>query len=79
MYTIKSNDLIVGINIVDITTNSKLLNSKSEVRRAINNKGIKINDEIIQSDKFILSEKNFKNNLCKLSFGKKRHIVIKVN
>ncbi len=79
VYKIKLNDLMIGINIVDITANSKLLNSKSEVRRAINNKGIKINDEIIQSDKFILSEKNFKNNLCKLSFGKKRHIVLKVN
>ena len=30
-----------GINIVDLVINSKLLNSKSEVRRAIKNKGIK--------------------------------------
>ena len=41
---IKSYELEKGINILDLIANNKILTSKSEVRRAIVNKGIKVND-----------------------------------
>ena len=57
---------------------SKLENSKSEVRRLIKGKAIKINNEIILDDKQIISKKLFQNNFLKLSIGKKRHIKIEI-
>ena len=48
---IKSDELKRGINILDLIATYQILQSKSEARRAIANKGIKINDEIIEDEK----------------------------
>ena len=42
------------------------------------NKGIKIDDIIIEDEKKILYEKDFKKNKLKLSYGKKKHFLIKI-
>ena len=49
---IRKEEVINGINIVDLVIASNLLTSKSEVRRMIQNKGIKINNQPIEDDKF---------------------------
>tara|TARA_E500000331_G_scaffold29889_1_gene25133 strand:- start:2238 stop:3470 length:1233 start_codon:yes stop_codon:yes gene_type:complete len=68
-----------GINLIDLVIVSKLLNSKSEVRRTIKNRGIKINNEIIDDEKLIVSKEYFdKENFLKLSHGKKKHVIIKI-
>ncbi len=68
-----------GLNLIDLVVTSKLLNSKSEVRRTIKNKGIKINNQTIQDEKFVLKVHHFENkNFIKLSHGKKNHIIIKM-
>ena len=77
---LKKEQVINGINIVDLVTATNLSNSKSEVRRMIKNKGIKVNNEIIENDKFNISLNNFsQENLLKLSHGKKNHVIIKIN
>ena len=68
-----------GVNLVDLVVISKLLNSKSEVRRTIKNNGIRINNETVDDEKLIISMKNFQGNFLKLSHGKKKHIIIKIN
>ena len=75
---IKFSDIKQGINILDLIILSKLENSKSEVRRLIKGKAIKINNEIILDDKQIISKKLFQDNFLKLSIGKKRHIKIEI-
>ena len=75
---IKYLDIKQGINILDLIILSKLENSKSEVRRLIKGKAIKINNEIILDEKLIISKKLFQNNFLKLSIGKKRHIKIEI-
>ena len=75
---IDKKKLSIGINILDFVVMSNLLLSKSEVRRAIKNKGVKINNDTVNDDKTIINENFFINNLCKLSFGKKKHVVIKM-
>ncbi len=76
---ISKNQIEKGINILDIVILSKMLNSKSEVRRMIKNKGIKINNNTIDNEKKIISIKDFKeNNVLKLSLGKKKHTVFKI-
>ena len=68
-----------GINLIDLVVTSKLLTSKSEVRRTIKNKGIKINNKTVDDERLIISLKYFSNkNFLKLSYGKKKHIIVKI-
>ncbi len=69
-------DFIKNFNIVDLIIHSKLENSKSEIRRLIKGNAIKINNEIINDDKFMIRNILFNNNYFKLSIGKKRHFKI---
>ena len=67
-----------GISILEVIVDNKILTSKSEARRAIVNKGFKIDDIIIENDKKILREKDFKKKFLKLSYGKKKHYLIRI-
>ena len=67
-----------GVNILDFIVITKLLNSKSEVRRVIKNRGIKINNSVVDDDKLNVNLSFFVNNICKISFGKKKHLVVKL-
>ena len=75
---IKFKDIKNGINILDLVANFKILSSKSEARRVIANKGLKINNIPIESEKKLLSVKDFENDNLKLSYGKKKHYLIKI-
>ncbi len=75
---IKREKFESGLNIVDLVVESKLLNSKSEVRRMIKNLGIKVNNKTIESDKITVLLSEFNNSVLKLSQGKKKHILIKL-
>ena len=76
---IKSKDLDKQMNIMDLVILSKLENSKSEIRRLFKGNAIKINDELINDEKFIIKNELFNENYLKLSIGKKRHIKIKID
>ncbi len=76
---VKISDIKKGINILDFIANNKILSSKSEARRMIANKGIRINDIVIDNEKKMLELKDFKNDIFKLSYGKKKHYLIKIN
>mgnify|MGYP001273704425 FL=1 len=66
-----------SINIVDLIILSKIENSKSEIRRLIKGKGIRINNEIIVDEKYLIQKNSFgKNSFLKLSIGKKKHVKI---
>ena len=67
------------INVLDLILLSKLENSKSEIRRLIKGNAIKINDNTISDEKFIIDHNLFKENYLKLSIGKKRHIKVELN
>ena len=67
------------INIIDLVVLSKLENSKSEIRRLIKGNCIKINNQVINDEKFIITRELFNENFIKLSLGKKRHIKVKLN
>jgi tyrosyl-tRNA synthetase len=75
---IKSKELQKGINFLDIISNNNILSSKSEARRAIANKGFKLDNVIVENDRKILHQKDFKKNVIKLSYGKKKHYLIKI-
>ena len=76
---IQLNNENSNINIVDLIILSKIENSKSEIRRLIKGKGVKINNKIIIDENFLIQKKSFGNNsFLKLSIGKKKHLKIKL-
>ena len=74
--SIKINRENINMNIVDFVVISKLESSKSEVRRLLKGNAIKINNEIIIDEKFLIKKELFKDNFLKLSIGKKRHLKV---
>ena len=78
-FKISSKQLEKGISIIDLIILSKLEKSKSEIRRLIKGNGIKINDKLINDEKFIINDELFNENYLKLSIGKKRHLKIEIN
>ncbi len=75
---IKSLQLNKGIKLIDILSNYNILKSKSEARRTILNRGIKIDNKIIIDANKIIDKKDFKNDFLKISFGKKKHYIIRI-
>ena len=76
---IETKQLKNNINIIDLIILSKVENSKSEIRRLIKGKAIKINDAVVPDEKFIINQELFTENYLKLSIGKKRHIKIELS
>ena len=75
----KKKIIAEGLSLVDLIYTAKIMNSKSEVRRAIKNNGIKINDKPENDEKKILNLESFsKKNILKISYGKKKHYIIKI-
>ncbi len=78
VVNIKKNEVERGINILDIVIKSNLLKSKSEVRRAIKNLGIKVNNNPVDQENSVITINDFKDKILKLSHGKKNHILFKI-
>ena len=69
-----------NIFLLDLLVLTKLENSKSEIRRLIKSNAIKLNNQVIADEKFLITEKLFNNNKSfKLSIGKKKHMKIILN
>ncbi len=67
------------ITLMDLVILSKLEVSRSEIRRLIKGNGIRINNQIINDEKFIITRGLFNNKLIKLSLGKKKHIKVELS
>ena len=77
---ISQSELEKGINILDLLSSNNIVSSKSDARRAIKGNGIKINDELVVDEKKIISKNDFReSDYIKISYGKKKHFVIKSN
>ena len=75
---LKSNEINKGISLLDFLSNNKITSSKSEARRIIVNNGLKINNVVVVDEKKIIKSTDFKNKILKISFGKKKHYLIKI-
>ncbi len=75
---ISQSQLEKGINILNLLASSNIVSSKSEARRAIKGNGIKIDDQLILDETKIVTKDNFKEKgHIKISYGKKKHFIIK--
>ena len=74
---IKVNNDILSKNIVELISFVNKDISKSEIRRLIKSKGIKLNNENILDEKYIIDPNLFSDKgFIKLSIGKKKHFKI---
>jgi len=68
-----------GINIIELIFQNNLVQSKSEARRILKNKGVKVNDVVVNEEKKIINMEHVKeDDYIKLSIGKKNHLKVKV-
>ena len=73
------NSISKGINIIDLIFQNELSTSKSEARRILKNKGIKINDKVVDDDKKVVGINEFEGkDYIKLSVGKKIHLKVTI-
>ncbi len=76
---IKKSVIEKQLDIINLVLLSKLETSKSEIRRIIRNRGIKINNLTIEDEKLLISNNFFENDkTLKLSLGKKKHIKVRL-
>ena len=76
---LNSKNIDDKLDIIDLVILSKLEKSKSEIRRLIKGKAVKINDKVISDEKLIVTNEFFNENYLKLSIGKKRHLKIELD
>ncbi len=75
---VTSAELKGGIGVLAAFVRAGLAASNGEVRRAIANSGVLVNDARVDSDKMMLGEANLtKDGVIKLSLGRKRHVLLK--
>ena len=67
-----------GINLLELLSKNKVLSSKSEARRVILNNGIKLNNLIMKDVKKEIKFSDFDKNILKISYGKKKHYIVKI-
>ena len=69
--------MVRNLNIIEILYKYNVVTSKSEARRLIKNRGIKIDDNLVLSDKENLKLDKDKKKF-KISYGKKKHYMVKI-
>ena len=70
-------DLNIGIGVLDAFLQIGFVASKGEARRLIKQAGLKINDQVVTDENYIITKKDLTNGQVKLSQGKKKHGLIK--
>jgi tyrosyl-tRNA synthetase len=75
---LKSNEISKGINLLNFLSEKKITSSKSEARRTIANNGIKINNVLVIDEKRTIELADFKDKILKISYGKKKHYLVKI-
>jgi len=75
---IARKDIDAGIGVLSAFVTAGLATSNGEVRRAIANNAVAVNDVRITSDKHMIGDKDLTpEGVIKLSLGKKRHVLLK--
>lgn len=76
-HMVASGDLKKGIGILTLLVNAGLATSNGEARRAITNSAISLNDTKVSDPRYEISDNDLVDGALKVSFGKKRHVIVK--
>lgn len=73
-----SSDLKSGIGLLTLLVQAGLAKSNGEARRHVQGGGVRVNDKPVEDEARLISDVDLNNDgVVKLSFGKKRHVLIK--
>jgi tyrosyl-tRNA synthetase len=76
--TVPRKDIAAGIGVLSAFVTAGLASSNGEVRRAISNNAVAVNDVRVTSDKHVIGEADVSaDGVIKLSLGKKQHVLLK--
>ncbi len=68
----------MGTGLLILLVQAGLSKSNSEARRHIQGGGVRVNDHIIEDETHLIREEDINaQGIIKLSFGKKKHVLIK--
>lgn len=75
---ISKSDLAKGYGVLTAFVTAGLVASNGEARRAIKGGGLRVNDDVVSDEKRLLANKDLSaGGVIKLSFGKKKHVLLK--
>ena len=76
---VRHDRIKTGINILDFLATYEIFSSKSEARRAIKGNALKFDNNVISDENKLVNISDFNSQrLLKISFGKKKHFLIKI-
>ena len=76
--TVGATELDNGIGVLNLLVQAELVKSNADARRGIKGGAVKVNDESVTDDKLTLDSSHLVNDgALKLSFGKKRHVLVR--
>ena len=75
---VTAQELSAGIGVLNAFVKAGLVASTGEARRQIKGGGLRINDELANDDRAMLSQAQMNTDgVIKLSLGKKKHVLLK--
>tara|TARA_B100000609_G_scaffold127529_1_gene101581 strand:+ start:1736 stop:2974 length:1239 start_codon:yes stop_codon:yes gene_type:complete len=75
---IKKNNFEKGVSLKEILIKIGFATSNSDYRRNFKNSAYKINNSVVKDENEFISTNHLNENIVKISFGKKKHYLIKV-
>jgi tyrosyl-tRNA synthetase len=76
--SVARKDVVSGLGVLNAFVTAGLATSNGEVRRAIANNAVAVNDVRVTSDKYMIGEMDITpDGVIKLSLGKKQHVLLK--
>lgn len=77
VVTVPSDELAAGIGILSLFVRAGLVASNGEARRQVQGGGLKLNDETVTDAQAVVTGAALKDGVAKLSFGRKKHVLVK--
>ena len=72
------SELDNGIGLLSLMVQAELASSNSEARRSVKGGAVKVNDQPVSDEKMVVDTSYMSNDgAIKLSFGKKRHVLVR--
>ncbi len=76
--TVTAGDVAAGISVVKLAVEAFAFASNGEARRHIRGQGIRLNDVVVADENNTVGAGDFTDGVAKLSFGRKKHVLVKV-
>ena len=74
---VSADDVAAGLGVLSAFVKAGLLASTGEARRQVKGGGLRVNDTLVTDERATITEKDFdKEGVVKLSFGKKKHVLL---